>query len=150
MNETCPRVEALSARLDDVLSDRERERVDAHMRDCPVCGEAFARMRALHGALRELPDTRLGVDLSGVVEGRIAGLPVGRRGADRRGFAPGLPIGVALAASLALGLALGLALTAGGGVAGIPRVAAMAVFDPIAPGGVCIGLDACYRSGGSR
>lgn len=150
MTETCPRIEALSARLDDALSDPERDRLDAHLRACPACGEAFSTMRALQGGMRRLPEPRLGVDLSGVIDGRIAGIPLPQSKPRRRGFsplAPPLPMGAALAASLALGLALGFGLSSGGGMTVVPRVAAMAVFDAIAPGGVCIGLEACYRSG---
>jgi anti-sigma factor RsiW len=153
MTETCPRIEALSARLDDALTDRERKDLDAHLRACPVCGEAFSAMRALQTAMHALPEPRLGVDLAGVIEGRIEGMP-SSRARPRRScsalFLPLLPAGLGLAASLGLGVVLGFGLTAGGGVATSSRIAAMAVFDPIAPGGVCIGFDACYRQGGAK
>jgi len=151
MTETCPRIEALSARLDDALTDRERKDLDAHLRACPVCGEALSAMRTLQGAMHRLPPPELGVDLAGVIEGRIDGMPSSRSRPRRRRLAPFLPLlpaGIAVAASLGLGIALGVGLTAGGGMAARSQIAAMAVFDPIAPGGVCIGLDACYRKRG--
>lgn len=153
MTETCPRIEALSARLDDALTDREREDLDAHLRVCPVCGEALAAMRTLQAAMRTLPEPRLGVDLAGVIEGRIEGMPASRTRPRRRRFAPFLPLlpaGLGLAASLGLGVVLGFGLTTGGGAAAGSQIAAMAVFDPIAPGGVCIGFEACYRMGSAE
>ena len=51
---------------------------------------------------------------------------------------------------MVLSFVLGFGLTTGGGVAAGSQIAAMAVFDPIAPGGVCIGLEACYRMGSAE
>jgi len=150
MTETCPRIEALSARLDDALTDRESNELEAHLRACPVCGEALSAMRTLQVAMRTLPEPSLGVDLAGVIEGRIQAMPSARTRPRRRRIAPLLPLlpaGLGLAASLGLGIALGFGLTTGGGMAARSQIAAMAVFDPIAPGGVCIGFDACYRKG---
>lgn len=160
MTDACPGAGTLSAHLDEQLDDRERAHVDGHLRNCRACGEAFATMRSLRAELRALPDPTLGVDLSGAIEGRLAALPSRQptRASKHRGgrFIDWLPVGAAAAASLTLGLAMGFGLTVGSGLTAgpglvtAPRVSAMAVFDPIAPGGVCIGLDACYGDGGGR
>ena len=55
-----------------------------------------------------------------------------------------------MAASVSLGLTLGAMLTMGTGAGLAPEVAAMAVFDPVAPGGLCIGLEVCYARGAVR
>jgi len=149
VDERCPRTVALSSLLDGQLTEAQRGRLDAHLAGCPTCAAMLADLHALRVEFERLPDERLGVDLSEVVRGRIAGTtgarPAPRR---RRGWHAWLPIGVGATAALAAGLSMGLALTAGTGAALAPRVSAMAVFDPVAPGGLCIGSDACFASRG--
>lgn len=151
MDETCPRIGALSAWLDEQLETRDRERIELHAATCPVCAQTFAELRALRADLQALPGVTLGFDLANVIEGRLAHLPrpatARRRGRPRLAW---LPLGVGMAASVSLGLALGAMLTMGTGAALAPRIAAMAVFDPVAPGGLCIGLDACYGRGAAK
>lgn len=144
MNEPCPKTIALSARLDDELAPRERARLDAHVAGCPVCAATLADLGRLSEQLRNLPEETLGYDLAEVLRARLEGAPVPRavrhRAPRRFGW---LPLGAGAAASLALGLALGLAATAGAGVAVAPQVAAMSVFAPVAPGGLCIEPRTC-------
>lgn len=151
MNETCPRIVELSAWLDDQLAAGERRAIEAHVAACPVCAATHADLRTLRAALRSLPAEALGVDLAGVIDGRLAQRPGVTRAPHRR--RPGLawlPLGAGMVAALSLGVTFGAFLTAGAGAALAPRVVAMTVFDPIAPGGLCIGLDACTGQGGGR
>jgi len=148
MNETCPRIVELSACLDRQLGVRERERIEAHVASCAVCAAEFAQLRELRANLKALPDETLGFDLGSVIEGRLAQRP--RPAPGRRSGRPmlgWLPLGVGMAASVSFGLALGAMLTMDTGAGLAPGVAAMAVFDPVAPGGLCIGLEACYARG---
>jgi len=151
MNETCPRTVELSAFLDQQLEARDRERIEAHVASCAVCAAEFADLRVLRADLKALPDETLGFDLGSVVEGRLAQRPrpVPRRRPGRPLFG-WLPLGVGMAASVSLGFTLGAMLTMGTGARLAPGVAAMAVFDPVAPGGLCIGLEACYARGAVR
>jgi anti-sigma factor RsiW len=148
MHENCPRTVELSACLDHQLEARDRERIEAHVASCAVCAAELADLRVLRADLKALPDETLGFDLGSVIEGRLAQRP---RPAPRR--RPGrpvfgwLPLGVGMAASVSLGITLGAMLTTGTGAGLAPGVAAMAVFDPVAPGGLCIGLEACYARG---
>lgn len=151
MNEACPRIVELSAWLDEQLSAGERRAIEAHVAACPACAATFADLRALRVDLRSLPAEPLGFDLAGVIEGRLAQRPAAARAP--RGGRPALgwlPLGAGMLAAVSLGIALGAMLTAGSGAALAPRMAAMAVFDPIAPGGLCIGLEACNGNGATR
>ena len=54
-------VALMTAYLDGALSDRDRERLEAHLADCPHCAEYLAQLRATIDALgdvdvEELPD----------------------------------------------------------------------------------------------
>lgn len=144
MNEPCPKTIALSARLDDELTPHERALLDAHVAGCPVCAAMLADLGRLSDHLRNLPEETLSYDLAEVLRARLEGAPAPqatRRRVPRRfGW---LPLGAGVAASLALGLALGLAATGGAGVAAAPQVAAMSVFAPVAPGGLCVEPRTC-------
>lgn len=148
MHEPCPRTEELSEYLDDQSVPDERARFESHLGQCPGCAEQLAALRRLRAGLRALPEEALGFDLSEVIRGRIAADAASRRGMRRRrgwrALIPLVPLGVGAAAAVSFGLFAGLALTAGSGVAVAPRVSAMAVFDPTAPGGLCLGADGCH------
>lgn len=150
MDETCPRADDLSAWLDDELGAAERARLDAHLTRCPACSAMLADLGGLRDDLQHLPVETLGFDLSEVIRGRLAAsaAPYPAR-PRRRSWRDLLPVGVGATAALSAGLFMGLALTAGSGVAVAPRIAVMSVFDPVAPGGLCIGLDACYAPRGA-
>lgn len=150
MPETCPKTVDLSAYVDQQLGAVARAELGEHIERCATCAAMLADLRALRDGLQRLPDERLGFDLSQVIRGRIAaeaGVPRAPR--RHRSWRDLAPLGVGAAAAMSLGLAMGLALTAGSGVAVAPRFGAMAVFDPVAPGGLCIGHDACYAPRGA-
>lgn len=145
MTEACPKTAELSAHLDQQLAGAARARLDTHLAECPLCAAMFADLLALHVDLQHLPDEGLGFDLSEVIRGRLAA-ETGPRTVPtrRRSWRDLAPIGIGAAVAVSLGLTMGLTLTAGVGIAVAPRMAAMTVFDAVAPGGLCIGLDACY------
>jgi len=145
MTDECPRIEALSTYLDAQLDAAACARLDAHLATCVRCRALLDDLCGLRTDLRALADERLGFDLSQVVRGRIATLPA--RAPQRRTprWRRWLPAGVGAAASLTLGLTMGLSMTAP--VAAVAPVAAtLEVFAPIAPGGLCIGMPACWRT----
>jgi anti-sigma factor RsiW len=138
----------LSAYLDAALASAERRRVAEHLAACPRCAARLADFAALSADFARLPQESLGCDLAGVIAGRLPAAVPPRP----RPLAPGwrglLPLGLGAAASVALGIAMGAALFGGG--AALPRMAAMSVFDPIPPGGLCPGLHACYARGADK
>jgi anti-sigma factor RsiW len=135
--------DALSAYLDAELASAERRRVADHLAACPRCAARLADFAALSADFARLPRESLGCDLAGVVAGRLAAAAPPRQRTPAPGWRGLLPLGLGAAASVALGIAMGAVLFGGGGAA-LPRVTAMSVFDAIPPGGLCLGLDACY------
>jgi anti-sigma factor RsiW len=136
----------LSAHLDGELDAAERRQVQAHLAACGRCAARHAALQALVADFTRLPQESLGCDLAGVIEARLATeAPRGLRTRTARGWGR-LPLAfgasAAAAASVAIGIAMGAALF-GSGMA-TPRLTAMSVFDAIPPGGLCVGLDACY------
>ena len=151
MPESCPKTLEISAFLDEQSSPAERARLDAHLAHCAQCAALLADLRGLRAALRALPEETLGYDLSEVIRGRLAAAAPTRAAPPRwRGWREFLPLGIGATAAVSLGLVMGLALTAASGGAVAPRMAAMAVFDPVAPGGLCIGSEACYAPRGAN
>lgn len=168
MNAACPRDDDLSAWMDDELDAVAREGLEVHLASCAACRTRLTDLQALRADFLALPDERLGFELSQVIRGRIEGLPAAAKPPSRRAPSPlrapspphasrpsrqrvrwprwrGLvPAGVGAAASLSLGLAAGWILTAP--VARVaPTAAALQVFAPIAPGGLCAGPRSCLR-----
>lgn len=141
--ETCPRIEALSALCDDALEGPERAAIESHATLCPVCGRALARLNALRADFRALPAPGPGLDLAPAVAERIrAGgrLPPARPArAPRRGWRYGLPVALGMAAALGAGAYLGAFLAVGGGVAATRLAIEMSAFGTVPPGGLCLG-----------
>lgn len=138
MKKRCARITDLSAYLDEQLGRRKRARVQAHLARCPACAATLAKLQALRTDLRALPEPTLGFDLGSVIEGRLAALPRPAHGARRRAWRPLIPVGIGAAASLSFGLLMGLGLTAGSAYQALPAATMMAVFDPVAPGSLCL------------
>jgi len=150
-NETpqCPRTEQLSALVDGELTGAARTEITSHAGTCPLCGAMLRDLGELRGALRPLATARAGVDLAPLIEERLAARERPRGAARGRSWWQGwqiLPSGLAAAGVLATGVYLG-ALLPGGTGATVMRPAAMAMFDPVAPGGLCVGLPSCYPLG---
>lgn len=145
MPEPCPRTVAISAYLDDEQSVAERTQLQSHLVVCPQCGAMFEGLRGLRDELHELPDETLGFDLSEVIRGRIAAAGTSRPASPAWGrWFELVPMGLGAGAALSLGLFMGSSLMAGSAGVVAPRVTAIAVFDPVAPGSLCAGADACF------
>jgi len=141
-----PDLPELSAYLDGELDAGGRQRVAAHLATCPDCAAHLVELQALSADFQALPDEKLGFDLAGVIEGRLAHAPRKPAAHRRRDWWSGLPVAVGAAASIAAGVFMGSTLVAGGAVTA-PRMAAMRVFDTMPPGNLCIGLESCYVKG---
>lgn len=143
-----PDLIALSAYLDGELGGSERRQMDAHLATCAPCTAHLAALQVLAADFDRLPQEKLGFDLAGVIEGRLATAlrPQGKPPAAR--WWGLLPLSLGAAASLALGIGMGSALF--GGAAAMPRVAAMSVFDTLPPGGLCLGPESCYSKGARK
>jgi anti-sigma factor RsiW len=145
----CPRTEQLSALVDDELPARPRQEIESHAAACPACGAMLRDLTELRLALRPLSETQPGVDLAPLIEPRLAPRSRRRQAQPR---APWwqvwqlLPPGLAAAGVLAAGAYLG-ALLAGGAAVSATQSTAMAVFDPIPPGGICVGMQSCFKRG---
>ena len=145
----CPRTEQLSALIDDELPARAREKIESHAADCPLCGPMLGELAELRLAMRPLVEARPGIDLAPLVEARLA--PRARRPqakSDKPWWHvwPLLPSGLTAAGVLTAGVYLG-ALLAGGATVSATQLTTMAVFDPVPPGGICVGFHSCYVRG---
>lgn len=149
MDENCPRSAALSAYIDEEMNEADRFALDAHLRACPVCGHELSELLQLRHAFHRLPEEKLSFDLGGVIEGRLAAERAPRT-TQRPRPSPWmwLPASAGGAAALLLGIYLGSTLLTAGAVT--PRVAAMAVFDPVPPGNLCVASPSCYTKGAQR
>lgn len=142
----CPRTEQLSALIDGELAPGAQELITSHAAACPLCGAMLRDLTDLHAALRPFAAARIGFDLAPLVEQRLAiGGRLQQRGREPRRWQGWrlVPSGLAAAGMLTAGVYLGALLAGGAGVAAA-RPVAMAVFDPVPPGGICVGLQSCY------
>jgi anti-sigma factor RsiW len=141
----CPRTEQLSALIDGELPPSAREETASHAAACPLCGAMLRDLGELRAALQPFAAASVGFDLAPLVDQRLAeNARQPARGRelhwwrDRRLVSSGL----AAAGTLAAGVYLGALLAGGAGVAAVRP--AMTVFDPIPPGGLCVGLPTCF------
>lgn len=143
-----PDMTALSAYLDGELGGSERRQMDAHLAACAQCTARLAALQTLAADFDRLPQEKLGFDLAGIIEGRLAAAPRPQGKPPAARWWGLLPVSLGAAASLALGIGMGTALF--GGAAAMPRVAAMSVFDTLPPGGLCLGPESCYSKGARK
>ena len=143
----CPRTEQLAALIDGELTPGAQQQIATHAAACPLCGAMLKDLTDLHVALQPFAAARVGFDVAPLVERRLAAS--GRRqqqwGREPRWWQGRelLSSGLAAAGMLTVGVYLG-ALLAGGTAVAVARPAALAVFDSIPPGGICVGLRSCY------
>lgn len=145
----CPRTEQLSALIDDELAGVARAEIEAHAGSCPLCGAMLREFGELRVALKPLAAARPGFDLAPLIVQRLtAGGRRARPVRDRNGWQGWqlLPSGLAAAGMLSAGVYLGALLVGGAGVTAL-EPAAMAVFDAVPPGGLCLGSPSCYSLG---
>lgn len=143
----CPPFDDLSAYVDHMLKPHARERLHAHVEDCPDCQRQLQALHTLRNHLQEMPSPELGFDLGARLQDQL------RTASDRqRQRRPGwawsgwLPAGLA-AAAMASGVWLGGLLVAGS-AANLPRATMVRVFDPVPPGGLCAAAELCSLSKG--
>lgn len=142
----CPRTKQLSALIDGELAATARAEIATHGESCPVCGAMLKDLQELRVALQPLAAARVGYDLVPAIERRLATLGRPQTSARDESWWRSwqlLPSGLAAVGMLTVGVYLGALLTAGAGVSAI-RPAAMALFDPVPPGGLCVGSASCY------
>ncbi len=145
----CPRTLQLSALIDDELGDDPRAQIANHAASCPLCGAMLRDLSEQRAMLRSLAGECPGIDLV-----RSIGRRLEPRRSPRRPAAESrwwhrwrlAPSGLGAAGALALGLYFGALLAGGAGVTAM-RPAAMAAFDAVPPGGICVGLQSCYAPG---
>lgn len=146
----CPRTEQLSALIDGELAEPARAELTMHAGGCPLCGAMLKDLSDLRVALRPLAAARPGFDLAPLIDQRLATRDKPRRPPARdRSLWHGwriVPSGLAAAGVLTAGVYVGTLLAAGTGRA-VVQPAAMAMFDPIPPGGLCIGSPSCFPPG---
>jgi anti-sigma factor RsiW len=147
----CPRTEDLSALVDEELVGAARAEIATHAESCPLCGAMLQDLGGLRAALQPLAGARPGIDLAPLIEQRLRTVgggsprPPARSRSGWHGWRL-LPQGFVAAGMFATGLYFG-GLLAGGAAATSLQPAAMAMFDPIPPGGLCVGLPSCYPLG---
>ncbi len=134
----CPRAEALSLLLDGEIAGSARREIEAHATSCPVCGAMLRDFGELRTALGALGAASARVDIAGLVDQRLPARAPARPARQRRGWRwQLLPAGFAAAGVLAIGAYLGMLLGGSAGV-GVARPPAVAVFDAVPPGGLCV------------
>lgn len=145
MNETCPRMNGMSAYIDRALAPAESSELESHLSGCPICGAALGQLEALRSTFRALPQEKLSFDMGAVILGRLPPRSRTARSKPRSPLRQLVPLSLGAAAALACGIYLGSLLVGAAGVAAPPRLAGMALFDAAPPGALCAGDPACYR-----
>jgi anti-sigma factor RsiW len=141
----CPRLEALSLLIDDEVSGSARRDIETHAASCPICGATLRDFSSLRSAFRALGESPAGVDIAALIDERLPPRAPSRRLRPRSGWRWQLaPAGLAAAGVLATGAYLGTLL--GGGAVTVARPPAVAVFDVVPPGGLCV-APVCYGGG---
>lgn len=142
MNRHCRWSEELSAYLDGELDGKSRVKFETHLGGCFACKEMLQDLRCLRDSFQSLPQQEMGFDLGPVV------LADPRRRAHQA-WRPSfnwwqlLPVSFAAAATVSLGIFMGISLTNRPPDTELAGTT-LAMFDPIPPGGVCIGFAGCY------
>ena len=149
--EKCPRIEAISALVDDELAEPARAALDAHVAGCAVCAPVLAEFRQLRTRFAALPGLDPDVDFVSLVDSRIdaaeAPKPAAKPRSQRWRWWQLAPAALGGALSLSFGAYLGSALMLGSEVAAQPAALQMAAFAAIPPGALCPALQACNPMG---
>lgn len=147
--EKCPRIEGLSALIDDELEPADRAALDAHVAGCAICAPVLADFRQLRARFAALPEAAPGADLAALVDRRIglASAPKPRQRPRRRSWWRLAPAALGGALSLTLGAYFGSALMLGAPITAPPAALQMAAFAAMPPGALCPGVQACSPMG---
>ena len=142
----CPRIEALSLLIDGEISASARRAIETHAASCSICGATLRDFSSLRSAFSALGDSPAGVDVAALIDQRLPPRAPLRPARRRSGWRWQLaPAGLAAAGVLATGAYLGM-LLGGGAAVGLARPAAVAVFDVVPPGGLCV-APVCFGRG---
>jgi anti-sigma factor RsiW len=148
--EKCPRIDEISALVDDELAEPARVAFDAHVAGCAICAPVLAEFRQLHNAFAALPDVTPNVDFAFLVDRRIAAdipKPKPKSKPQRWRWWQLAPATLGGALSLSLGVYLGGTLVLGSQVITQPAALQMAAFTANPPGALCPALQACNSMG---
>lgn len=146
--EPCPRIDEISALVDDELAEPARAELDAHVAGCAICAPVLAEFRQLHTAFAALPDVTPDVDFAFLVDRRIAAdVPRPKSKPSRWRWWQLAPATLGGALSLSLGVYLGGTLMLGSRVVAPPAALQMAAFTANPPGALCPALQACNSMG---
>jgi anti-sigma factor RsiW len=151
-DEKCPRIEALSALVDDELTGPGSVALSEHVAGCTICAPVLAEFRRLHAGFAALPAVASGVDFASLVDRRIVAAPGVAEPKpwprpQRWRWWQLAPAALGGALSLSLGAYLGSALMFGSQVAAQPAALQMAAFTAMPPGALCPALQACNPMG---
>jgi anti-sigma factor RsiW len=142
MSKYCRRSEDLSAYLDGELDEKTRLNLEMHLGDCFACKEMLQDLRCLHGYFQGLPHQEVGFDLAPVVLAELGRRVPSTSRRPRFNWWHLLPVSFTAAATVSLGVFLGTSLISRPDAELVAPTLAM--FDPIPPGGICIGFAECY------
>ncbi len=147
MNTDCPRRADLSAYLDGELPAPARAALETHLRGCGVCDEHLAALTGLRRGVTALGQETVGFDLAPRLRQRLGATPAPALPWWPRPWG-WLPLSFAATATVVIGVFLGsqLVRTTGTTDSSAP---AMALFDPIPPGGICLSARPCHLQGKS-
>lgn len=142
--EKCPRIEAISALVDDELAEPDRAALSLHIDGCPVCAPLLAEFRQLRSTFVVLSDTAFDVDLDALVDRRIAAsLPKPKRRTPRWRWWEIAPAAFGGALSLSIGIYLGNMLMPGAQDETPAVTLQMAAFGIVPPGSLCLAPLTC-------
>lgn len=146
MNKHCRRSEELSAYLDDELDGKSRLKFEMHLGSCFACKQMLQELRGLQRCFQTLPQQEIGFDItSGVLAAAGRSASPTARAWPRLRLWQLLPVSFTAAATISLGVFLGTSLS--GPQDTVPAAPTLAMFDPIPPGGLCIGFAECFPKG---
>jgi anti-sigma factor RsiW len=144
----CPNVRELSAYVDGELSETRRQRVEGHLSQCFHCAAALHELRHLRAMFATLPERQVGFDLAPLIRARLSATTIEGTPVRWLGWCiPDLmPLSLTISATVVAGIFIGALLTVPGAVTGLESQA-VAMFDPVPPGGICVGHASCYNKG---
>ncbi len=152
MTAHCPQHDTVSAYVDGELDPAERTTFAAHLQGCPTCSLLLRELRALHDEFQALPDLAPGFDLGALIDERLneRSKPRPASPMPHRLVPAALAGALATLGSLAGGFVLGLSIAVAPARLPPATPAAMAVFDAVPPGGICLAAASCPTQGARR
>lgn len=145
----CPRIEEISALIDDELAEHAHVALNTHVTGCAICAPVLAEFRQLHTTFATLPDVTPNVDFAFLVDRRIAaaGVPKPKSKLQRWRWWKLAPATLGGALSLSFGFYLGGTLMLGSQITTQSAALQMAAFTANPPGALCPALQVCNSMG---